>query len=92
MLCMADTADQITFVDPDKPPPGLDLSRLPAGVDVNDLIARELVSAGELADLADEGDPSTKGDAPTFADQQDTVAVIQEIVDAHCFDPSDAED
>ena len=81
----------VTFVDPDNPPPGLDLTRLPVGVDVNDLIAAELVSDGELAVLAGDRDPWADDDDQQSVDLRDTAAAIQEIVDAYCFDPSNPE-
>ena len=90
ILCMVEVTSSIRFVDPDNPPSGLDLSRLPVGVDVNELIARELVSEGELVALVDENE-APRGGALPLADQQAMIDVIQEIVDSHCFDPINPE-
>ena len=81
----------VRFIDPDNPPPGLDLSRLPEGVDVNELIASELVSDGELVTLTDGEGGMGSGSIPQTNSLRETVAVVQEVVDAHCFDPGNPE-
>ena len=90
MLCVARRRDRVMFVDPDDPPPGLDLSRLPAGVDVNDLVADEMLGEGELEMMAD-AESVDGGALPTEADLRHTVDIIQGIVDGECFNLNDSE-
>ena len=81
---------KFVFIDPENPPPGLDLSELPLGVDINELMVQAYISDGELElmrELEAEGDEMTEEELREA--EAMTAELAQMVIDDYLFDPSD---
>ena len=96
---MADTSEphdrpKFVFIDPENPPPGVDLSRLPPGVDINELMAEAYISSGELELMrelgAEEGDDGVEMTEEELRKAEALTAELARMaIDDYLFDPSD---
>lgn len=96
---MVDTSEpqgkpKFVFIDPENPPPGVDLSELPPGVDINELMTEAYVGSGELQLMreleAEEGDEGVEMTEEEFRKAEAlTAELAQMAIDDYLFDPSD---
>ena len=92
---MADASNEhdktkFIFIDPENPPPGVDLSQLPPDVDVNELMEQAYISDGELElmrELEAEGVEMTEEELREA--EAMTAELAQMVIDDYLFDPSD---
>ena len=78
------------FIDAEKPPPGVDLSRWPPDVDINELMAQAYISDGELGltrELEAEGGEMTEEELRKVGAM--TAELAQMVIDDYLLDPSD---
>ena len=96
---MADTSEprdrpRFVFIDPENPPPGVDLSGLPPGVDINELMTDAYISSGELELMRElEAEEGNEGVTMTEEELRKAEALTAELaqmaIDDYLFDPSD---
>ena len=82
------------FIDPENPPPGVDLSELPPGVDINELMTDAYVKSGELALMREQEDGGdVEAVEMTEEEWQEAQALTAELaqmaIDDYLFDTSD---
>ena len=81
------------FIDPENPPPGVDLSELPPGVDINELMTDAYIKSGELALMQEQQAGDAESVEMTEEEWQEAQALTAELaqmaIDDYLFDTSD---